>query len=72
MHDALFMHMLKSTSYLADIFDDSFLLEVYVFFHSFLYHKLQVTFLCPFNSNEQFVKFIIDEPVQVLNDVWMV
>ena len=72
MHDSLLVHVLKSTSYLADVIDNFFLLKIYVFFHSFFYHKFEVTFFCPFYSDEQFIELVINEPIQVLNDVWVI
>ena len=57
------MHVSQSTGNLMDILPDPLLWKAYVFFDCFLNDELEVTFLCPFDRDEELVKFIVDEPV---------
>ena len=72
MHDSFLVHMLKSTRNLVYVFYYSLLLETYVLFHGFLDDKFQVSLFCPFDSNKEFVEFVINEPIEILDDVWIV
>ena len=66
------MHMLQCASYLMDVLDNALLLKVDLILHGFLDDKLKVSFLCPFDCNEKFIQFIVNEPAQILDDVWVI
>lgn len=55
-----------------DVFDNSFLLKVDLILHSLLDDKLKVSFLCPFDCNEKFIQFIVNEPAQIFYDVCVI
>lgn len=66
------MHVLQSTSDLVDVLPDLALLKVNVLLDRLLYQQLQVALLRPLHRNKQLVKLVVDEPIQVLDDVWVV
>lgn len=72
MHDSLLMHVFEGTRDLMDVLDDALLLEVYFVLHGLLYHKLEITFLSPFYCNEKLIELAVDEPAEILNDVWVI
>lgn len=72
MHNALLMHVLQSTSDLVDVLPDLALLKVNVLLDRLLDQQLQVALLRPLHRNEQLVELVVDEPIQVLDDVWVV
>ena len=72
MHDSLLVHVLQSTRNLTDVFYYSLLLETYILLHRLLYYKLQVSLLGPLDSDKEFIELIIDEPIEILNDVWVI
>ena len=55
-----------------DVFDNSFLLKVDLILHGLFDDKLKVSFLCPFDCNEKFIQFIVNEPAQIFDDVWVI
>lgn len=57
---------------MVDIFPDLSLFEVNVFFDGFLDQKFEVALLSPLDRNKQLVEFVVNEPVQVLDDVLLV
>lgn len=72
MHDSLLVHVLESSSYLMDVLYDSFLLKVDFVLHCLLDHQLKVALLGPLHGNEKFVELAVDEPAQILDDVWVI
>lgn len=72
MHDSLLVHVLESTRNLTYIFYYSLLLETYILFHCLLDYKFQVSLLCPLDGNKEFVELVINEPIEILNDVWVI
>ena len=55
-----------------DVFNNALLLKVDLILHGFLDDKLKVSFLCPFDCNEKFIQFIVNEPAQIFDDVWVI
>ena len=72
MHDSFLMHMLQCARYLMYVFDDAFLLKIDLILHGLLDDKLKVSFLCPFDCNEKFIQFIVNEPAQIFDDVCVI
>ena len=72
MHDSFLVHVLESTRNLTYVFYYSLLLETYILFHALLDYKFQVSFLCPLDGNKEFVEFVINEPIEILDDVWVI
>ena len=72
MHDSLLVHVLECTCNLVNVFNDAFLLKVDFIFHGLLDDQLKVTLLGPFDCNEKFVELAVDEPAEVLDDVWVI
>jgi hypothetical protein len=66
------MHMLESSSNLSAVLPHFLLWEAHVLFNSFLHYELEVSFLGPLDGNEELVELVVDEPVEVPDDVWMV
>ena len=64
--------MLECTSDLTDIFYNSLLGKADILLHRFLDDKLQVSLLCPFYGDKEFVELVVYEPVEVLYYIWMV
>ena len=52
MHNALLMHVLQSSSNLVNVLNYFFLWEVNLVFHGFFDDKLQVSLLCPLDSDK--------------------
>lgn len=55
-----------------DVLNDSFLLEVDFIFHCLLDDQLKVAFRSPLDGNEEFVELAVDEPAEILDDVWVI
>ena len=72
MHDSFLVHVLESTRNLVYVFYYSLLLKTYILFHGLLDNKFQVSLFCPLDSNKEFVEFVINEPIEILDDVWVV
>ncbi len=66
------MHVLQRPSYLMNVFPDFLLREGNILLDCFLDDKFQVAFFGPLDRNEKLIQFIVDEPVEVLDDVRMV
>ena len=66
------MHVLQRTCDLTDVFYNSLLLETYIFFHCLLDYKFQVSLLSPLDSNKEFIELVIDEPIEILDDVYVI
>ena len=66
------MHVLKRTGYLVGVLDNSLLLEVDFVLHSFFDDEFEVALLGPLDGDEKFVKLAVDEPTEVLYDVWVI
>ena len=66
------MHVLQGASDLVNVGPDLFFLELNLVFLRSLEHKLEVSFLSPLDCNEELVQFVVDKPVQVLDDIRVV
>ena len=66
------MHVLQSSSNLVNVLNYFFLWEVNLVFHGFFDDKLQVSLLCPLDSDKELIQFAVDEPAEVLYDVWVI
>lgn len=64
--------MLQRTGYLVDVFPDLPLLKVNVLLDPLLDEQLEVALLGPLDGNEKLIELVVDEPVQVLDNVWVV
>ena len=72
MHDSFLVHVLESTRNLTYVFYYSLLRETYILFHGLLDNKFQVSLLCPFHGDKEFVELVIDEPIEVLYYIGMI
>ena len=72
MHNSFLMHVGEGTGNLVNVLPDLSLLEEYIFLFALLDEELKVTFLSPLNGNKQLVKLVVDEPVQVLHNIWVI
>ena len=72
MHDTLLMHVLKGRCDLEDVLNDTLLLKVDFVLFGFLDDELEISFLCPLYCNEKLVELAVDEPTEVLNDVFLI
>ena len=72
MHDSFLVHVLESTRNLTYVFYYSLLRETYILFHGLLDNKFQVSLLCPFDGDKEFIEFVIYEPIEILDDVWVI
>ena len=55
-----------------DVVPNLAFLEKDVLLDTLLDEQLQVALLCPFDRNEQLVELVVNEPVQVLHNIWVV
>ena len=55
-----------------DVLYYSLLWEVDFVFHRFFDDELKVSLLCPLDSDKELIQFAVDEPAQVLHDVWVI
>ena len=72
MHDALFVHVSQSGGNLVDVVPNLAFFEVNVLFDPLFYQQFEVALLGPLDRDEQFIQFVVDEPVEVLHYVWVV
>ena len=72
MHYTFFMHVLQSARYLMNVFPDFLLREGDILLDCLLDDKFQIAFFGPLDCDEKLIQFIVDEPVEVLDDVRMV
>ena len=72
VHDSFLVHVLQRSCYLVNVFNDSLLLKVYFILHGLLDDQLKVALFGPFNGNEKFVELAVDEPAEILYDVWVI
>ena len=72
MHDSLFVHVLKGRGNLEDVLDDALLWEVDFVLFSLLDDQFEVAFLGPLYRNEKLVQLAVDEPAEVLDDVFLI
>ena len=66
------MHVLQGSCNLVNVLNYSFLWEVNLVFHGFFDDELQVSLLCPLDSDKELIQFAVDEPAEVLHDVWVI
>lgn len=62
----------ESTSNLSYVIPNFSLGKGYVLLYTFFDQQLKVTFLSPLHSNKQFIQFVVDEPIQVADDVFLI
>ena len=72
MHDSLLVHVLERACNLIDVLYDALLLKVDLVLHGLLDDELEVALLGPLDRDEKLIQFVVDEPAQVLDDVWVI
>jgi hypothetical protein len=72
MHNTFLVHVLQRTCDLMDVVPAFLLWEAHIILYGFFYHKLQVSFLCPFYCNEELIQLVIYEPIEILYDIGMI
>ena len=66
------MHVLERAGNLIDVLYDALLLKVDLVLHGLLDDELEVALLGPLDRDEKLIQFVVDEPAQVLDDVWVI
>lgn len=72
MHNPLFVHVRECRCDLMNVVPDLSFFEENVLLNALLYEQLEVALFCPFDGNKEFIKLVVDEPVQVLDNIWVV
>ena len=72
MHDSFLVHVLERACNLIDVLYDALLLKVDLVLHGLLDDELEVALLGPLDRDEKLIQFVVDEPAQVLDDVWVI
>lgn len=72
MHNALAVHVGKGARALEDEVPDLALLKLDFLLTGALDQQLEVALLGPFDCDEEFIQLGVDEPTEVLDDVWVV